>query len=469
MVTKKLTITNFINTQFRDYALYTLTSRGIPGFYDSLTPVQRLILLNAPQKNSTTLSLVGDGFKDGYQHGDSALGGAINRLARTYDSAESLLIGDGFFGNQVTSDASAPRYTKIKINPIINEILDKYKYLNYKLDEGNYNHLGVDIPLGLLLPIIGIAVGYKTIILPRNLKDIQQYLSGKKKKMIPYFKGFKGKIESYSGLDNAWLIEGEVIVDEKNKHILIKSLPPLMKFESFLKKINKILDGMEYHLKNDSKDSININIDLSKLSNEDWEETRIKITKTTKLIIRESIVLVKDSVVLEYDSVEKYLDDFAIKNEFLKKDALDYNLRFNIKELKFLEAKLEFLIWMNQEISIKRTNIKLLEKDILTFINKFSNDIKVRLDDIKLRKLNEDEIRDTNLKIKEYIKMIKEQDKELKEMNVFLKTLPTKLNTKNNKILPLYEEDEIQQVHDIDVFMPSIEDVDDIEDEIPNI
>jgi topoisomerase-4 subunit A len=66
----KLPISKLIDTKFREYALYVLSNRGIPSFYDGLTPVQRYILSNSPQSFTKTLSVVGDSIKDGYHHGD---------------------------------------------------------------------------------------------------------------------------------------------------------------------------------------------------------------------------------------------------------------------------------------------------------------------------------------------------------------------------------------------------------------
>ena len=67
-----LKITDQINTQYRTYALYVLQSRGIPNFYDGLTPVQRLILENSPARFNKTVGLVGEVIKTGlYHHGDS--------------------------------------------------------------------------------------------------------------------------------------------------------------------------------------------------------------------------------------------------------------------------------------------------------------------------------------------------------------------------------------------------------------
>jgi DNA gyrase subunit A len=66
-----LNISDQINHQYRTYALYVLQSRGIPNFYDALTPVQRLILENSPGKFNKTIGLVGEVIKTGlYHHGD---------------------------------------------------------------------------------------------------------------------------------------------------------------------------------------------------------------------------------------------------------------------------------------------------------------------------------------------------------------------------------------------------------------
>jgi hypothetical protein len=68
--TISLPISKLIDTKFRDYAVYVLESRGIPSFYDALTPVQRYILMNSPASFNKTLSVVGKSIQDGYHHGD---------------------------------------------------------------------------------------------------------------------------------------------------------------------------------------------------------------------------------------------------------------------------------------------------------------------------------------------------------------------------------------------------------------
>ena len=97
---------------------------------------------------------------------NSSISKAINKLARPFGCGEQLLVGDGYFGTPVNPDASATRYTSIKINPIVNEMLAKYMVLNHKNGEDQWEWLRTEIPVGLLTTIVGIAVGYRSTVLP---------------------------------------------------------------------------------------------------------------------------------------------------------------------------------------------------------------------------------------------------------------------------------------------------------------
>jgi len=66
----KQPITNFIDTKYRDYAVYVLEARGIPNWQDGITPVSRYVLTNAPSTFQKTLTLVGSVISSGYHHGD---------------------------------------------------------------------------------------------------------------------------------------------------------------------------------------------------------------------------------------------------------------------------------------------------------------------------------------------------------------------------------------------------------------
>jgi hypothetical protein len=412
-----LNISRQIDTNFRNYALYVLENRGIPSFYDGLTNVQRFILLNAPASFNKTISLVGSCISDGYHHGDKSLTGAVNKLARPFGCSEQLLLGDGFFGTPVNQEASAARYTSVKINPAINEMIKKSEFLNRRNEEGNWDSLWVDLPIGLTNTIVGIAVGYKTTVLPRDLKDIQKFLDGKAKQIIPKFKGFTGKITRFKGMDKTWLIEG--VTERKDfEHVIrVTELPPLMRYPAFLKKldsINTYFGGM-MRITNNSSTNVDIHIKFTGSAN-DWDAFAGMIEKSTKMLVTETPVFVKDGVVLEYDKIEDYVEDFKYRLAELKVKRTEYFLHVNSEELVFQRCKEKYLMFMlaNEGKVYKEDEIDAFLKELTkTLVDEIGSSVKRRLNAILLRSLSDEELTRTRAKIAELEKEVEKQKAEL--------------------------------------------------------
>ena len=396
---KEITITEQIDEDYRSYALYVIQSRGIPNFYDSLTPVQRLILLNAPTNFKKTVGVVGEVFATGlYHHGDSSMSQAISKLARPFGCSDQILLGDGFFGTPVNPSPSAPRYTQVKISSKYKNLIEKYKDLNEKNEEGGNDWIHVDHPLGLSTHIVGIAVGYKSNILPRKPEDLDDYLEGNRKRVIkPYFKDFTGKVTKINGLrESSWLIEGDVKIDEEKKLIEINSLSPLQRYDSFYDRLNRILERSELNYKMDNFSTDNVKISIRfRCTRDQFKTVSEKIEKETKQVVSENIVFVKDGGVLSYETIEEYLDDFKIHRSMVILKRFQKDLYYLDKELEYLEAKLKFLIFMSEK---KRTN-----PEVNQFLSGFPKDISRRLESISLTKLTKEEI----ISVKEEIKAIK--------------------------------------------------------------
>jgi len=397
MSTKKtITIPEQINQDYRKYALYVIQSRGIPNFYDCITPVQRLILQNAPSTFSKTPGVIGSVFSTGlYHHGDSSLASAISKLARPFGCSEQIMEGDGFFGTPVNPRPASARYTMVKIVPKYRNMLEEYKDLNMPNEEGGYDWLNVTYPIGLSTHIVGIAVGYSSNILPRKQEEVEAYLQGDTtKKLKPYFKGFRGKISKIEGLKSSWLIEGEFSVNKPNKTIQIMSLSPLARYDSFITKIGLLLDnkGVDYRIENRSKDEVEVTIKL-KCSDTEFDEIATRIQRETQKIVTENIVFVKDGLVMEYESIQEYLDQFRVHREEVTYKRLVKDLYYNDRELAFQEAKLKFLVFMQAK--------KRLNDEIMEFLKPYDTWIKSRLEAITLVKLSEKEIEITKLKIEE--------------------------------------------------------------------
>lgn len=582
-------ITKQIDINFRNYALYVLENRGIPNFYDGLTNVQRVALMNAPKTFNKTISLVGSCISNGYHHGDclkydtiihladgstitigewcdnypdaklilssydtktgkivdeighsprigyvtdevfeiemsdgtietctgnhpwftqrgwvtaenltendeilnietiynqiygitkrilpekqamyditvdrtacffvgkskslthnTSLSKAINKMARPFGCGEQLLVGDGFFGTPVNPDASATRYTSVKINGCINDVINKYMVLNCKNGEDQWEWLRTEVPIGNLTTIIGLAVGYKSTILPRKMEEIVKFLDGKKACLDPYFKGFTGKISSYNGLKKTWLIEGVQEVNETAKTIQLLELPPLMKYESFIKKLARLAEAnIDFSIQNDSSD--NVDITLKYKGGETWEDFKDKIDKIIKMIVTETLILVKDSSVIEYADMTDYFTEFRVHRERVRLDKAVYDLGVYNSELEFFKAKLIYLKYM---LGKKRA-----DTEIEVFLSQFNSGIKNRLERIMLRELCEESIPKVELLISEMLSTISTEEKTKSELEISLEKLiietPTFSKQTKNRAVDLFVNDETDEIDGIEVF-----------------
>lgn len=448
-MSKNLNISDQINNQYRTYALYVLQSRGIPNFYDALTPVQRLILENSPSKFNKTIGLVGEVIKTGlYHHGDSSLSGAISKLARPFGCSFSVLEGDGFFGSPVNPSPSAPRYTSVKINSRVKEFLFKNYDLNEKNEEGGHDWLNVEVPVGLLTHVVGIAVGYRSNILPRKLEDIMEYLDGATKLLKPYFKDFSGKITKFKNEENTWLFESGFDVDEKKKTIHIYDLPPVMRYDSFINKLDSKLEnsGCEYRIENRSQSKCDLIVSLRSMDNARFKEIVETISRLCKIIVKEDVIFIKDGGVMEFTSVKEYLDHFKGHLEFVKLKRLLRDLDNYSKELQFLEAKLKFLNFM---VAVKRTN-----DEIVKFLSQFENWISQRLQRIEIIRLSTDHIKQTEIDIKEIKEKIAQTKKMVKDQEKIHKEALKKIQTmgKIKSFKPMSSLFESNQMDGIDVY-----------------
>lgn len=458
-----ISITDQINQKYREYALYVLQSRGIPNFYDSLTPVQRIVLQNSPSQFNKTIGLVGEVIRTGhYHHGDSSLSGAISKLARPFGCAYQLLEGDGFFGSPVNPTPSAARYTSVRINSNIKNIVQRHSDLNSKNEEGGINFLNLEIPIGLLTHIIGIAVGYRTNILPRKMEDIVEYLEGKNKVLKPYFRDFSGKIFKFDGSENTWLLESGYEMIPEKRSIRIFDLPPVMRYDSFMDKLYPKLDafGIDYRINNESQSKCDLTIIFGKISAPELEGISSIIKRMTQIVVKEDVVFVKNGSVAEFNSVKEYLDSFKIHLETVRLNRMIRDEENFREDLEFLEAKLKFLIFMSQK---KRTN-----HEIEAFLSQFPPRISARLSSIQIVKLSEDHIEETRKeieriksKIKETMSLIKIQRRVVAEMakkkpalkssKLVLSVPPPPAEINGIEVFTIQEEDEEEQSEGSDV------------------
>jgi DNA gyrase subunit A len=174
---------------YLDYAMSVIVGRALPDVRDGMKPVHRRVLFamdslsnyhNKPFLKSARV--VGDIIGKYHPHGDSAVYGAIVRLAQDFSMRYPLIDGQGNFGSIDGDNAAAMRYTEIRMKKLSEQMmadLDKETVdwqPNYDDSLVEPKVLPTKVPTLLINGSSGIAVGMATNIPPHNLTEIMNGL-----------------------------------------------------------------------------------------------------------------------------------------------------------------------------------------------------------------------------------------------------------------------------------------------------
>lgn len=167
---------NLIDSNYLQFATYTICNRAIPTVEDGLKPVQRRILHALWEKDDGRLSkvagVVGDTMHY-HPHGDASIYEAIVNLV----NMRYLVEGQGNYGNIFTGhEAAAPRYIECRLTEMARrEIFDE------KITEFTPSYDGrskepiilpAKVPILLMMGVKGIAAGLSTEIFPHNFNEL---------------------------------------------------------------------------------------------------------------------------------------------------------------------------------------------------------------------------------------------------------------------------------------------------------
>jgi DNA gyrase subunit A len=174
-----------MKTAYLDYAMSVIVSRAIPDLRDGLKPVHRRILFSMHETGNThdksyrkSARPVGDTMGKYHPHGDSAIYGALVRMAQPFSMSLKLLDGQGNFGSMDGDMAAAMRYTEVRMDkPAAFLMADIDKDTvdfqdNYDGKDREPTVLPARFPNMLVNGTEGIAVGMATRIPPHNLGEV---------------------------------------------------------------------------------------------------------------------------------------------------------------------------------------------------------------------------------------------------------------------------------------------------------
>ena len=398
--TTKRTITNFLNTEYLNYAFSVLEERAIPSVIDGFKPGARKIMHAAlagttkDGKLYKLLALSGDAMRVSlYSHGDSSLNSTIVNMCKAFNDNLNPLESDSQVGSLRDPDsAGAPRYLYVKHSKYMDLIYKTdYDLLDFVFEEGQYvepmTYLPI-IPTVLCKNNIGVAVGYSMHNQAYNpldiidaCKEVLNARADKKEKITtiiyPYIRGIKKENWRYE--EGSWYNYGEWKLNQSKDIMTVTDLPADVSYEDFEKLLIKFKD--EEYIKDWKNRSVDGGVNYEISFPKKQLAVEVKKDRSGKRIANKFklIKALPDDLLWLLDEKHK-LKNFANKKEVIEY-FVNYRLSIYTDRKKKLVKILEDRIKKNDEL-VKF--IELVCKGKLKIRNRSKADIKVDMDNYKL-------------------------------------------------------------------------------------
>ncbi len=182
---KNVQLAEELSKRYLSYAMSTIVSRSLPDVRDGLKPVHRRLLYAMRQLHLDPKSgfkkcarVVGDVIGKYHPHGDSAVYGAMARLAQDFSVRYPLVDGQGNFGNIDGDGPAAMRYTEARLTEFAIALMEGLNdnavdFMDtYDGEESEPVVMPAMVPNLLCNGSAGIAVGMATNIPPHNLSEV---------------------------------------------------------------------------------------------------------------------------------------------------------------------------------------------------------------------------------------------------------------------------------------------------------
>lgn len=379
------TITQFLNNELKEFAYYVLENRAIPSVIDGFKPSQRKVIHIASKTWKTGNEKILKVFQLGgkvasdayYHHGDKSLSDTIIRMAQKFKNTTPLLEEDGQFGKLRSPEAGAPRYIGTKLSPYFKMIYKDQQLLEFKEEEGEKIEPHYFLPL---VPMIlvnagsGIAVGFSSTILSREMNDVisscMGYLrNGRLRKTKPHINGFTGDFIQDTENEKRWFIRGKFErINTTTVHI--SELPPSMTYRKYEEHLDKILEDKAITgYDNKCKGNINYIIKfkrniLGSLSDDEM----IKLLQLEDKVTENFTTLNEKNKIELFDTdkeIIKYFVDFRLKYFQKRKDHIIDNIQ---KDIILMSNRAKFIkLVLDKKIIINNRSKADIVKDIIKY------------------------------------------------------------------------------------------------------
>ena len=396
----KRTITNFLNTEYLNYAFSVLEERAIPSVIDGFKPGARKIMhasLAGTTKDGKLyklLALSGDAMRVSlYAHGDASLNSTIVNMCKSFNDNLNPLESDSQVGSlRDPNSAGAPRYLYVKHSKYMDLIYKTdYDLLDFIFEEGQYvepmTYLPI-IPTVLCKNNIGVAVGYSMHNQAYNpldiidaCKEVLNSRADKKEKIsvtiYPYIRGIKKANWRYE--DGNWYNYGEWKFNQAKDLMIVTDLPADVSYEDFEKLLYKYKD--EDFIKDWKNKSVDGGVNYEIVFPKKQLAIEMKKDRSGKRIANKFKLIkqVSDDLLWLLDENHK------LKYFQNKKEVIEYFVNYRISI--YTERKKKMVKILEERIKKNDELVKFIElvcKGKLVIRNRSKKDIKVDMDGYKL-------------------------------------------------------------------------------------
>jgi len=420
-----ITIDHLFNNDVRSFSVYA-NQRSIPHILDGLKPSQRKALYVLIKRSS---SIPETGIKvsqlaaavaeqSHYHHGEASLEATIVGLAQDYTGSNNLnyFVPLGQFGNRLSPTASAGRYIYTKPSPVLRKMFmpDDDLILEHLDEDGDIIEPKFYLPI---LPNIlingseGMGTGFATKILtynPNDLKDAVLAILTKQnvKRLIPWFKGFTGKVEALS--EKQYQIFGS-FKREGATTIHVTELPVGVYLDQYKEHLNKLIEsGFIKDYDSHSTDTkFHFKLTCPKSALQESDDSLMSKLKLVSKVSENLTVWITDNdtnKIKAFKDANELLEYFvSVRLPYYEKRRLALIKQLN-HDLEILEEKSKFIeYYLENSIAISKMKKTELYKTLES--NGFKN-IEVLLS-IKIYNLTLEAIETLNKSIKKTLKEIK--------------------------------------------------------------
>lgn len=241
-------VEDFFDNEYLNFAVYVVRQRAIPSVIDGFKPTQRKaahaankVWKKGTEKPLKVFQLAGTvAATTFYHHGNASLESCIIGMTQGFKNSFPIFEGIGQFGSLRSPEAGAPRYVGVKFNENFRRLYKDFDLVTPQYEEGE------EIEPKFFLPIVptvllngggGIAVGFATKILNRNLTDLVDacldVLAGRPiKTLTPWLREFHGTFLRDPNNPKSWTIKGDWEV-KNTTTVEITEIPPSFTYEKY--------------------------------------------------------------------------------------------------------------------------------------------------------------------------------------------------------------------------------------------